>query len=64
MVLERIFHVRTQNRHWCPSLRRRRCDGITQFREIGNNGGVSLVESVPVLSQGNAGLSNKEEATV
>ena len=64
MVLEWIFHVRTQNRHRCPSLRRRRRDGITRFREIGNNGGVSLVESVPMLSQGNVGLSNKEEATV
>jgi len=40
---KRISHARTQNRHRCPSLRRRRRARITQFREFGNNGPVSLV---------------------
>lgn len=26
---------RTENRYWCPSLRRRRCVGITRSREFG-----------------------------
>ena len=62
----RILCIRTENRHWCPSLKRRRCIGRSQFREFGNIGPVTLGKGVPsiLFKIGLLGLSNKGGPTV